>query len=122
MKKEKEAVLVCFSIKSEKFESHYERNKFFRSLYGWKQMIRKEVSVEKGKQKTQEKVYTYKRGGLLDEIPHMKVDQSSFIVEQDDFDRIMNFFKEWHDKVMWKNFKILLNENDIEEFLKEEDE
>jgi len=120
--KEKKAILVCFSVKSEKFESYYERNKFFRGLYGWKQMIRKEISVEKGKQKTREKVYTYKRGGLLDEIPHIKVDQSSFIVEQDDFNKIMNFFEEWHDKVIWKNFKILLNESEMGEFFEEEND
>jgi hypothetical protein len=117
MKEEKKAVLIAFSVQSEKFESHYERNKFFRGLYGWKQMIRKEVVVSK-KQKPQEKFYTYRREGLLDEIPHEKVDQSSFIVPEDDFNKITKFFKEWRDKVMWKSFKVLLDE-DLEDFFKE---
>ena len=80
-------------------------------------MIRKEVIVSK-KQKPQEKFYTYRREGLLDEIPHEKVDQSSFIVPEDDFDKITKFFKEWRDKVMWKSFKVLLDE-DFEDFFKE---
>lgn len=119
MKEEKKAVLVCFSVQSGKFESHYERNKFFRGLYGWKQMIRKEVMVEGKKPKTQEKVYTYRREGVLDEMPHKKIDQSSFIVPEDDFERITGFLKEWHDKVIWKTFKVLLEEN-FEDFFEEE--
>jgi hypothetical protein len=103
---EKKAMLICFSINSEKFESHYERNKFFRGLYGWRQIITKE-----------KRVYTYRREGLLDKIPHMKVDQSSFIVESDDFERVIKFFKEWHDKVIWKTFKVLLSENEMKELL-----
>ena len=104
----KKAVLITFSIKSQKFESNYERNKFFRGLYGWKQMIRK----------TKEKVYTYHREGLLDKIPHSKVDQSSFIIPEDEIDKILKFFKEWNDKVMWKIFKILLEEDELEKMFK----
>lgn len=122
MQKEKKAVLITFSVKSAKFESHYERNKFFRGLYGWKQMIRKDVIVKTGtKPKTEEKVYTYRREGILDEIPHEKVDQSSFIVQEDNFDRIEKFFDEWHNKVIWKNFKVLLDKN-MEDFFEEEEE
>lgn len=105
----KKAVLICFNVKSGKFESNYERNKFFRALYGWKQIIPKK-----------KKTYVYKRDGLLDEIRHVKVDQSSFFVEEDDFDRIMRFFKEWGDKVICKTFKVLL-ENDLEEFFEKEE-
>lgn len=120
MQKEKKVVLITFSVNSQKFESHYERNKFFRGLYGWKQMIRKEVIVKTGKKpKNEEKVYTYRREGLLDEIPHEKVDQSSFLIPEDDFDRIEKFFDEWHNKVIWKTFKVLLD-RDIDEI--EEDE
>ena len=119
MVKEKKAVLVCFSVKSERFESHYERNKFFRGLYGWKQMISKKV-VEGEKPKTQKEFYTYRREGLLDDIPHKKVDQSSFIVPEDESDRIIGFMEEWHDKVMWKTFKVLLD--NFEEFFEEDDE
>lgn len=112
MKEEKKAVLITFSVKSSKFESHYERNKFFRGLYGWKQTIRKGVIVKSGQQ-TQEKVYEYHREGLLDEIPHEKVDQSSFIVPEDEIKKVVQFMREWHDKVMWKSFKVLLEDEDI---------
>ena len=44
---EKKAVLICFNIQSDKFKSNYERNKFFRGLYGWKQMIKKERNADK---------------------------------------------------------------------------
>ena len=116
MKEEKKAVLFAFSVQSGKFESHYERNKFFRGLYGWKQMVRKEVIVSK---KSKEKVYTYRREGLLDEMPHEKVDQSSFIVPEDEFVKINKFFNEWGNKVIWKSFKVLLDE-DFKDFFKED--
>jgi hypothetical protein len=105
--KEKRAVLICFSVKSEKFESYSERNRFFKKLYGWKQVIKKEKS------------YVYKRKGLLDEIPHLKVDQSSFIVPENDFKKIVEFLNEWHDKVIWRAFKVLLEE-DLEDLVQEE--
>lgn len=95
----KKAILVCFNINSEKFESNYERNKFFRGLYGWKQIIIKK-----------EKKYVYRREGLLDEIPHIKVDQSSFIIPEKEFEKIIRFFEGWADKVIWKTFKILLED------------
>ena len=112
MMERKKAVLITFSVKSEKFESYYERNKFFRSLYGWKQMIRREVFVTK---RPKEKVYTYQREGLLNDIPHKKVDQSSFIIPEDEFDKVEKFMKEWGEKVIWKAFKVLLEEDVFEE-------
>jgi hypothetical protein len=121
MREEKKAVLICFSVNSGRFESHYERNKFFRGLYGWKQMIRKEIHVSGVRSKKEEKVYTYQREGLLDEVPHKKVDQSSFIVPEDDSERIINFMNEWHNKVIWKTFKVLLDE-DFEDFFEEGEE
>lgn len=102
--KERHAILICFSIRSEKFDSNYERNKFFRSLYGWKQVIEKS-----GKR------YVYERKGLLDTVPHKKVDQSSFIVSPSDFERIEQFFKEWRDKVVHNTFKVLLEKNIFKE-------
>lgn len=92
-------VLITFSIESRKFESNYERNKFFRGLYGWKQIIKK-----------QEKKYVYRRHGLLDEIPHIKVDQSLFIIAKKHLDRMEKFLDEWEDKVKWDKFEVLLRE------------
>jgi hypothetical protein len=99
----KKAMLITFSINSQKFESSYERNKFFRKLYGWKQIIAKE-----------NKKYVYQREGLLHKVPHIKVDQSSFIVPEEECEKVIKFFEEWADKVIWKNFKVLLEE-DFEE-------
>ncbi len=102
--RKKEAILICFSINSEKFESRYERNKFFRCLYGWKQTITKE-----------KKVYVYRRSGLLDEIPHIKIDQSSFIIPASKIKKMIKFLREWEDKVIWRTFKVLLDKNIFEE-------
>lgn len=103
--KEKKAVLITFDVNSDRFESNYERNKFFRGLYGWKQIIIKHKSNKK------EKRYEYRREGLLDEIPHEKIGQSSFIVPEDEFKRIEQFFNEWHKKVMFRMFKVLLDDD-----------
>jgi len=102
---EKRAVLICFNVRSKKFDSNYERNKFFRGLYGWKQIIRKTNSDG------EEKKYIYERNGLLDEMPHKKVDQSSFIIGTNDANQMFEFFEEWTDKVMWNTFKVLLDED-----------
>ena len=116
----KRAVLIAFTIRGERFRSIYERNKFFKELYGWEQVIRKEFFA---RSKTKEKVYRYKRGGILTEVPHIKVDQSSFIVPENEFDKILNFLREWHDKVIFRTFKILLEDEEIlkrfEEFERE---
>lgn len=105
---ERRGILICFNISSKKFDSNYERNKFFRGLYGWKQMIQKKT--KEGKKK-----YEYERKGILDEVPYKKVDQSSFIVETDDAKKIFEFFDEWTDKVMWNTFKVLIDENIFKE-------
>lgn len=107
----KKAMLITFSVRSEKFDSNYERNKFFRGLYGWKQVIPSE-----------KKTYEYHREGVLDEMPHKKVDQSSFIVPEDNFERITSFFEEWHKKVIWKTFKVLLEDSEIKEMIDEFEE
>jgi hypothetical protein len=100
---QKKAVLFAFTLKSSKFSSSYEKVKFFKALYGWKQVVPSKKSK-----------YEYERPGLLKEIPHLKVDQSSFIVSEDFTDRVIEFFEEWADKIIWKSFKVLLEE-DLEE-------
>ena len=81
------AMLICFSIKSRKLKRG-ERVKFFKMLYGWKQVIH-----GKGKK------YIYERRGILNRIPHLRIDQSSFIVPKRYFEEITNFLREWEDKV-----------------------
>ena len=92
------AILISFTVKTNKL-SKYETSKFFRLLYGWKQIVC-----------TPTNRYEYKRAGLLDSIPHIKVDQSTFIVPEEFMDEIIKFFDRWMDKVIFKTFKVLLEE------------
>ncbi len=113
---EKKGVLITFSIKTQKC-SPSEKTIFFRKLYGWKQVVPNE-----------DKKYEYERPGILDEMPHEKVDQSSFIIPENHADEIMKFFEEWHNKVIWKTFKVLLDRDmermfrNMEKFFEEEEE
>jgi len=101
----RKAILICYSFESKKGKD-YQRVKFFKSLYGWKQVIKKK------------KKYVYKREGLLDRIPHLKIDQSSFIVPEKFEEEILNFMKEWKDLVCFKKFKVLIDE-ELENLFKE---
>lgn len=94
----KKAILITFTVKTKEFDSNYERNKFFRELYGWKQIVKK-----------QEKRYVYRREGLLDEIPNLRVDQSMFIILEQHIERMREFLEEWEDKIDWNEFDVLLN-------------
>jgi hypothetical protein len=77
----KKTLLITFTVKTNKFESMSERNKFYKELYGWKQIVKKE-----------EKKYTYWREGLLDEIPNIRVDRSIFIILKEHMNRMREFF------------------------------
>lgn len=94
----KKAVLIKFSIESRSFESNTERNRFFRELYGWKQIVTKD-----------EKRYIYERRGLLDEIPCARIDKSMLLIEKEYVNKILKFLREWEDKVNWYMFNVLLD-------------
>ena len=96
----KRGILVSFTLRTTKL-SRYQVTKFFRLLYGWKQVV-----------STQNSRYEYRREGLLDFIPHIKVDQSSFIIPEQSIDEITEFFNKWADKIIFKTFKVLLEENE----------
>jgi len=100
----KTAVLISFDTDAEKFESAYERNKFFNELHGRKQVIIKE-----------NKRYEYRREGLLDEVPHLKVANSVFIIMQEHMRMMQEFFGEWEDKVMFRSFPVLLSPSEFKE-------
>jgi hypothetical protein len=107
----KKTVLITFNVKTKEFDSNYERNKFFRELYGWKQIVKK-----------QEKRYVYRRDGLLDEIPNIRVDQSMFIIMEQHLERMRRFLGEWEDKINWNEFDVLLKKEQkklLEEWLDE---
>lgn len=94
-------VIFTFGTRSERFDSPYERNKFFRGLYGWQQVVRG---------------YRYRRLGLLDEIPHMKIADSVFMVSLEHMEQVMGYFKQWQRKVEWEMMEVMMER---EKLLKE---
>jgi len=92
------AVIITFDTIAKRFDSDYERNKFFRELHGWNQ------TVPSGGRR-----YEYRRPGLLDEIPHIRVADSAFIVAMEHMKRMQQFFKEWEDKVEYDMMKITMD-------------
>ncbi|OGI14463.1 hypothetical protein A3K63_04960 [Candidatus Micrarchaeota archaeon RBG_16_49_10] len=94
------AVLICFSTKSRQFKSNYDRNRFFRGLYGWRQVIN-----------TGNKKYIYERQGLLGGIPHIRVDQSMFIIMERHAEAMREFLDGWEDKIDWQLFNVLLDDD-----------
>jgi len=103
-------VLITFDTQGNKFASNYERNRFFRGLYGWNQVVSKE------------KNYRYRREGLLDQIPHVKVSDSVFMVEMENMKKIMQYFEEWHNKVRVEMLEMMMNERKWQEMLKQKNE
>ncbi|NOQ38204.1 hypothetical protein GQ472_04920 [archaeon] len=93
----RKAVLVTFSVRSSMFDSDYERNKFYRGLYGWRQKIRKSYGE-----------YEYYKDGLLDEMPFVKVDKSLFIISCSNMLRIKEYMDAWRRKVKYNIFEVLL--------------
>lgn len=91
------AILISFDMDCSKFDSNYERNRFFRGLYGWDQVIRKNNNV-----------YHYHREGVMNDVPHIKVDNSVFIVAMEEMQRILDYFNGWENKIHWKTFQVLL--------------
>jgi hypothetical protein len=96
------AVIITFDTQAKKFESDYERNKFFRELHGWNQSV-----PSNGKK------YEYRRPGLLDEIPHVRVADSAFIVALEHMKRMETFFDSWHEKVHCEMMKIMMQDREI---------
>jgi hypothetical protein len=92
-----QVILITFNTCGEKFASNYERNKFFRELYGWEQTV-----------PGNDRRYRYHRPGLLDDIPHMKVSKSVFMVAQEHMRRMEEFFKQWQEKVEYDMMNILV--------------
>lgn len=92
-------IIIRFRTNSDRFDSDYERMKFFKELHGWKQTVPSE-----------KKKYVYHRTGLLDEIPHMKVADSVFIVAMQHFSEVEKFFDEWEDKVEYDAIEVMMKD------------
>ena len=93
----REMVIITFRTRSGRFESEYERNKFFRGLYGWKQTVPKN-----------HKKYLYYRSGLLDEIEHEKIADSVLMIAMKDMRRVIKYFQQWDDKVECETMEVFL--------------
>jgi len=98
-KKTRRVILISFSTHTKKFRSLGERNQFFRELYGWKQVVTKS-----------NRQYSYERSGLLDNVPHIKIDDSVFIIAEKYLNKVKNYFNEWDKKVDYRIMKFLLEE------------
>ena len=105
------AVIITFDTQAKKFDSDYERNKFFRELHGWKQTV-----PSGGKR------YEYRRPGILDEIPHIRVADSAFIVAMEHMKRMEQFFREWDDKVEYDMMKIMMQPETLKKLFIENSE
>jgi hypothetical protein len=108
-KRKDTAILISFDTVREKFESASERNKFYKELHGWKQIVIKQSGR-----------YEYDRKGILEETPNIKVADSVFIVAMEHMKRMMSFFKEWQDKVEFETFPVLLDERKKKELEEKE--
>ena len=102
-------VIITFDTLAERFDSDYERNKFFRELHGWNQVV-----PSGGKR------YEYRRRGLLDDVPHIRVANSAFIVAIENMKRMEAFFNEWHDKVHCEMMKIVMEDKMIRQLRAQE--
>ena len=98
----KKGMIITFSTRTDK---NSERTKFFKQLYGWEQTI-------PGKKKK----YEYHREGFLETIPHKRVGESSFIIPEDEFGKMMDFFEQWQKKVITNAFKVILEDDVLSEF------
>ncbi|MFB6199256.1 MAG: hypothetical protein ABEJ83_00120 [Candidatus Nanohaloarchaea archaeon] len=97
-----EADLLTYNTKKERFESVYERNKFYRGLFGYKQTVKKN-----GKE------YEYEKDGLMDEVPNARIDDSVFILAKKHTPRVIEFFDDWGEKVTHHVFTVLIEDQTI---------
>ncbi len=98
----KKAVLLSYDVRSDRFESRSERNTFYRGLFGYKRTVRRNDTV-----------YHYDTDGLLDEVPHIKVEDSVFIIRRSDAPQFKTYFTDWTGKVDVQMYKIKLEDTRI---------
>jgi len=103
------ASLLTYNTSKGDFESVYERNKFYRGLFGYKQTVRKN-----GKE------YEYEKEGLMDEVPNVRIDDSVFILAKKNTSRVKSFFTEWEKKVSYHVFTVLIDDQTILDKIKGE--
>jgi len=105
-----EASLLTYDTNRSKFDSVYERNKFYRGLFGYKQKVKKN-----GKE------YEYEKEGLMDEIPSIRIDDSVFILANTYTERVEDYFSKWGEKVTYHIFTVLIDDPEIIDQIKQRD-
>lgn len=100
----RKAALITYDARSDRFDSMYERNQFYRGLFGYKQTVRRN-----------DKVYHYEKGGLLDEVPHIKVEDSVFIIRREHLNKFRAYFNQWSGKIETCVYKIKLEDTKIKD-------
>ncbi|MFQ3275332.1 MAG: hypothetical protein ACI9LV_000515 [Candidatus Nanohaloarchaea archaeon] len=111
MSGKEDASLLTYNTHRDKFESVYERNKFYRGLFGYKQTVKKNG-----------KKYEYEKDGLMDKIPNARIDDSVFIIANNRVQKVENYFLEWGEKVSHHIFKVLIEDKNIIEQIKDDNE
>lgn len=96
-----EAVLVSYETHGDRFESRGERNAFYRGLLGYRQTVRRNDTV-----------YRYDKDGVLDQVPHIKVADSVFLVSRGAYGTLEDYLDEWGRKVTVKTFEVTLQGED----------
>ncbi|MFB6245494.1 MAG: hypothetical protein ABEJ03_04070, partial [Candidatus Nanohaloarchaea archaeon] len=91
-----------YDTHSKEFDSVYERNKFYRGLFGYKQTVKKN-----GKE------YEYEKDGLMDEIPCMRIDDSVFVLAKKYTEEVNEYFEDWGSKVTHRIFTVILDDREI---------
>ncbi|MFT4893203.1 MAG: hypothetical protein ACI8Z7_001005 [Candidatus Nanohaloarchaea archaeon] len=109
MSDKKEASLLTYNTHREKFESVYERNKFYRGLFGYKQTVKKNG-----------KKYEYEKDGLMDKIPNSRIDDSVFIIANNKVQKVENYFMDWGEKVSHHIFTVLIEDKNIIKQIKDD--
>ncbi len=95
-------VIITFHTRNDRFDSEYEKSKFFRELHGWKQTV-----PRNGKR------YVYIRKGVLGDVPHIKVAESTFIVPSNEVQAIKQYMEGWADKVEFEMLNMMMRQREF---------
>jgi len=104
------AALLTYNTNREYFDSVYERNKFYRGLFGYRQTVKKNG-----------KTYEYEKEGLMDKVPNTRIDDSVFIFAKTYTGKVEDYFQKWENKVSHHIFTVLVKEKHILDKIKQED-
>ena len=89
--------IIAFRVQSKTTQAKL--NKFCRKFYGYND-------------KSCYGKYTYKRKGLLDDIPHINPIRSLLIVKNEDCDKVVLFLEKYNAEIFVRN--VMLEETDME--------